>query len=406
MKKLFLAVLAVMVSVTLFAQQFEAPQLDNMAFSKVKVHVGGDFALQFQALNQYADSALVPLGKGFNLPTANMNLGADLAPGIKVHLTVYLSSKHHNDTWVKGGYLLIDRLPIPGTESFMKYLTLKVGEMGLNYGDAHFFRTDNGNVIHNPFVGNLVMDGWTTAPAAELLFRNKGFFLMGGVTSGSLKQSLVNYSSYSGYSPQYTLKQLAYYGKIGFDKTFNKDTRLRVSLSGYHCAKNSFGTLYYGERTGTRFYLVMLPQTNSSSDVDITANPFTGRWGPGFTNKDNSVMFNVFAKYDGLQVFGTLESAKGTELYGGQDFNYSQYAFNALYYFGTDQNFYVGGRINGVNNHQNQSITRFEGTLGWFFTKNIIIKAEYVNQTYKNFTQDYGNKAGFKGLMFEAGISF
>jgi hypothetical protein len=322
-----------------------------------------------------------------------------------VHLTVYLASKHHNDTWVKGGYLIIDRLPIQGTESFMKYLTLKVGDMGLNYGDAHFFRTDNGNVIHNPFVGNLVMDGWTTAPAAELLFRNKGFYLMGGVTSGSLKQSLVNYNSHSGYTPQNTLKQLAYYGKVGFDKTFNNDFRLRVSLSGYHCSKNSFGTLYYGERTGTRFYLVMVPQTNSSSDVDITANPFTGRWGPGFTNKDNSLMFNVFAKYKGLQVFGTLESAKGTTAFGNKDFNFSQYAFNANYYFGADQNFYVGGRINGVNNHQNQSVTRFEGALGWFFTKNIIIKAEYVNQTYKNFS-DYGNNAGFNGLMFEAGISF
>lgn len=409
MKKLFLLVMAMMATVVIWAQtpdnpQFGTPQLDNITFSKVKVHVGGDFAIQYQGLNQHADSALVPIGKGINLPTANMNIDAYLAKGIKVHLTVYLASKHHNDTWVKGGYMILDRLPIKGTESFMKYLTLKIGDMGINYGDAHYFRTDNGNIIHNPFIGNLVMDGWTTSPAAELMFRNHGFYLMAATSSGSLKQSMVNFSTYTGYSPQYTLKQLAFYWKAGFDKTFN-DVRLRVTLSGYNCPKNSFGTLYYGERTGTPFYLVMIRPTNTANDVDITANPFTGRWGPGFTNKDNSFMFNVFAKYKGLQLFGTLESAKGTEEYGGANFNFSQYELNGQYYFGIKKNLYVGARINGVSNHENQHVTRFEGVLGWYLTHNIVFKAAYVNQTYKNFAQ-YGNKAGFNGLMVKAGISF
>ena len=406
MKKLFIILIAMLFSTAMWAQQFEAPQIDAKPFTKIKVHVGGDFAMQFQALNQHADSALVPIGKGINLPTANMSIDAYLAPGIQVNLTVYLSSRHHLDTWVKGGYLLIDRLPFKGTEGFMKYLTFKVGDMGLNYGDAHFFRSDNGNIIRNPFVGNLIMDGWTTAPAAELLFRKSGFYFMGGVTTGSLKQSLAGYSAYTHkYSTSNTLDQLAFYWKAGIDKTFSNDIRLRVSLSGYHSAKNNFGTLYYGERTGTRFYLVMLPQTNSASDVDISANPFTGRWGPGFTNKDNSYMLNVFAKLKGFELFGTLESAKGTTAFGGANFNFSQYALNAQYYFGKDQNFYIGGKINGVKNHLGQKISRFEGGMGWLFTKNIIIKADYVNQTYTNFSE-YGNDAGFKGLMFEAAISF
>jgi hypothetical protein len=38
-------------------------------------------------------------------------------------------------------------------------------------------------------------------------------------------------------------------------------------------------------------------------------------------------------------------------------------------------------------------------------TKNIVAKAEYVNQNYKNFAL-YGNNAGFKGVVVEAGISF
>lgn len=410
MKKLLVLAMALMVSATMWAQtpnnpQFGTPQLDNKPFSKVKVHVGGDFAIQFQGLNQSADSSLVPIGKGINLPTANMNIDTYLAKGIKLHLTVYLASKHHNDTWVKGGYLILDRLPIKGTESFMKYLTLKVGDMGINYGDAHYFRTDNASILHNPFIGNLIMDGWTTSPAAELMFRNNGWYLMAATSSGSLKQGLSSYSAKSGYTPQSTLKQLAFYWKAGFDKTFSNDFRLRVSLSGYNCPKNSFGTLYYGERTGTPFYLVMIRPTNSSNDVDITANPFTGRWGPGFTNKDNSYMLNVFAKYKGLQLFGTLENAKGTEEFGGAEFNFSQYELDGQYFFGTKKSLYVAARINGVNNHKSQSITRFEGVFGWYLTKNIVTKVAYVNQNYKNF-ENYGNNAGFHGLMVKAGISF
>ncbi|MBN2638795.1 MAG: hypothetical protein JXR65_06880 [Bacteroidales bacterium] len=409
MKRTLLFIVGIIMSLSVFAQQFEAPQIDENPFNKVKVKVGADFALQFQALTQNADSLIVPIGKGFNLPTANMNISAMLAPGIKVHVSVYLSSKHHTETWVKGGYLIIDRLPIKGTENFMKYLTFKAGVMELNYGDAHFFRSDNGNVIHNPFVGNLIMDAFTTAPALEIYSRKNGFTVMIGATTGTLKPSIASYSSYTGYSANNQLDQLAFYSKIAYDKTFDNDLRFRVSLSAYTCKKNSFGSLYHGDRTGSRFYLVMVPETNSSTDVDPSSQAFTGRWDMGFTDKDNSLMFNAFMKYKGLELFGTLEKAKGTTAFTHKDFDMNQYEFNAQYYFGSNQNFYVGGKINGVSGDDgtgvNKKVSRFEGALGWFFTKNIIIKLDYVNQKYTDFAQ-YGNNAGFKGIMFEAGISF
>ncbi len=46
----------------------------------------------------------------------------------------------------------------------MNYLTLKVGVMELNYGDEHFRRSDNAEVMNNAFVGNYIMDAFTTAP--------------------------------------------------------------------------------------------------------------------------------------------------------------------------------------------------------------------------------------------------
>src|SRR5512133_329910 len=153
-KKFLFSIAAVIISLSVSAQ-FEEPQLKGKDFEKVKVRVGADFAMQYQSLTHYADSALIPLGKGFNLPTANLVIESLLAPGIKVNLATYLSSRHHNETWVKGGYLLIDELPFiksEGINKIMDYMTFRVGDMEINYGDAHFRRTDNGNAISNPFV--------------------------------------------------------------------------------------------------------------------------------------------------------------------------------------------------------------------------------------------------------------
>ena len=73
-----------------------------------------------------------------------------------MQLTTYLSSRHHNETWVKDGYMLIDKspIPLPPLKKLMKYVTVKVGHFEINYGDAHFRRSDNGNAMYNPFVGN------------------------------------------------------------------------------------------------------------------------------------------------------------------------------------------------------------------------------------------------------------
>jgi len=87
MKRIFLlSVITAVISLSLNAQ-FEEPQLKGQDFNKMKVRVGADFAMQYQLLNHYADSALIPLGKGFNLPTANLVVESLLAPGIKVNLT-------------------------------------------------------------------------------------------------------------------------------------------------------------------------------------------------------------------------------------------------------------------------------------------------------------------------------
>ncbi|MBE0654205.1 MAG: hypothetical protein IH594_10435, partial [Bacteroidales bacterium] len=392
-----------------YSQQFEESVIQNDDFSKVKVKVGADFALQYQILEHSADSSLIALGKGLNLPTANLNIEAELARGIKVNLTTYLSSRHHVEAWVKGGYLLVDELPFLNSariDRAMEFLTIKAGVMELNYGDAHFFRSDNGRIINNPFVGNYILDAFTTAPAIEILFRRNGILGMAGITTGTLKPALSGYSSSGGYTAYNSAKELALYLKAGVDKNLNDDLRIRATVSAYKTNNNHFGSLYNGDRTGSRYYLVMKRQTNSASDVDPASGHTTGRWGPGFTDKQTSVMANLFVKFKGLEVFGTYETTNGTSAFGGAEFDFDQIAFEGLYRFGKDEQFFGGARYNTVSNAADLSVNRIEAGAGWLPTENIVIKLDYVDQAYNKFISAYGENAGFKGLMFEAGISF
>ncbi len=410
MKKTISALIILFLGISIFAQQFEPPKPEEEEFNNVKVSIGADFALQYQILDHTADSALIPLGTGFNLPTANFTINAQLAKGVGVNLTTYLSSRHHVEAWVKGGYLLFDELPFlnnDGVDRVMDYLTLKVGVMELNYGDAHFFRSDNGEVIYNPFVGNYIMDAFTTAPAFELLFRNNGIIAMAGLTTGSLRPQLVSYSGFSGYTAYDAHKELAAYWKAGYDDEIADNLRVRATLSGYHSSNNHFGSLYSGDRTGSRFYLVMQQQTDDpSADVDPSSGHTTGRWGPGFHDELNSFMANLFLQYKGFEFFGTYEMAKGTSPFGGSEFDFNQFALQGLYRFGKDDQFFGGAKYNTVSNSQDLSVNRIEAGAGWYMTDNIIVKLDYVDQNYNNFISQYGENAGFSGLMFEAGISF
>ncbi|TNF42775.1 MAG: hypothetical protein EP313_00360 [Bacteroidetes bacterium] len=406
-KVLLVSFLAAILSFAAFGQ-FEESQIKGEDFEKLKVRLGADFAMQYQVLDHFADSALIPLGTGFNLPTANMVIESLLAPGIKVNLTTYLSSRHHNETWVKGGYLIIDELPFFKSEKIdrlMDYLTLRVGDMDINFGDAHFRRSDNGHVVSNPFVGNYIVDAFSTQIAAELMFRSNGWLLMGAVSTGSLKPALAGYSASSGYTAYDTHRELAFYWKGGYDRQLSDDFRIRLTLSGYHSPNHHFGSLYYGDRAGSRYYLVMNRVTNSPNDVDITKNHLSGSWSPGFTDKNNAFMFNLFSRYKGLEFFGTFENMNATSL-AGAEIDLSQYAVEGIYRFGNEEQFYGGLRYNRAWNKSDQYITRFQAGAGWNIIESILLKLEYVNQNYSGFTSQYGADAGFKGVMVEAAISF
>ena len=97
-------------------------QEDPIAFEGLRFRIGAGFTQQFQnlkhenkgALNYETTNKLYPLSSGFMTAQANMNIDVQLADGIRLNLETYLSSRHHNETWVKGGYIQFDKLPFKG----------------------------------------------------------------------------------------------------------------------------------------------------------------------------------------------------------------------------------------------------------------------------------------------------
>ena len=264
MKRHLITLLLLFFTFTIFAQKpiqyfrlndqrginvFETSKVDTVGYNGFKVRVGGDFAMQFQSLNQtnFQDS-LVMLGSDFNLPTANLNLDVQMLDGVRLHLRTYLSSRHHPEAWVKGGHIQFDKLEFikPGfLEKIMNVTTIRIGLDEFNYGDAHFRRTDNARAIFNPFAENYIMDSFSTEAFGEITVQKNGLLAVIGLTNGKLNQSVVVNSNSD--------NKISFFGKLGYDNQLNNDLRLRLTGSWYINQGTTNGNwLYGGDRGGGR----------------------------------------------------------------------------------------------------------------------------------------------------------
>ncbi len=324
---------------------FEAPKDTNTVFDKLKIKFGAGFTQSFQGLkHENASGGLYNISPGFNTANANLYMDTQLADGILLNLTSYLSSRHHNETWVKGGYIQFDKLPFKGKvwEDIMKIATIKVGHMEVNYGDQHFRRSDGGQTIYNPFVENYIMDAFATEIGGEVLLRKNGLFGLIGVSNGMIKGNIDELVE----TPQddNTNKSPSLYLKAGFDKQLTTMARVRFSGSYYTNSSSGGLTLYGGDRTGSNYFMAM-----EKAGGTYAANAFSGRLNPGFSKKLEALQFNGFIKAGGMEVFATYEAANGRTKTETTNRKATQYAVDGIYRFGKEENLFLGVRYNAVS---------------------------------------------------------
>ena len=448
-KTIFTVATALFVSSTMFAQLratdqtginvFETPKTDTQ-FTGPKVEFGASIAMPYIALKNTNDvtnqdptkntEALFKSSPNFALSMANLYINSYLADGITLQVTMYLASKHHNETWVKGGYVQFDKIPfikMDLLDNIMKYTSIKVGQMDVNYGDAHFRRSDGGNAIYNPFMENYIMDEFATEIGAEADVNYKGLIGVAGITNGNLNPSLT-YIDTTQTATKYSngLHNPSFLLKLGFDKQLSEKFRARLTGSVYTTAGSLSNTLFGGDRTGSNYSAIMY------NAAPGTTTAFGGRFNPSLTDKLTTFMGNLFLKYNltdavSVESFTTLESAKGRKPSEKLERKANQFATDLVVRFGKAENFFVGARYNTVSADlaaatgaatsttalmavpaYKVDISRLAISGGWYVTKNIMAKVEYANQKFSNVPNvNYIlNGYEFHGLSAEAVISF
>jgi len=401
---------------------FETGKADTVPFNGLAVRWGAGFTQQFQNLKQENPGAvgstttnrLFPLQNGFMTAQANLFMDVQLADGIKLNVTSYLSSRHHNETWVKGGYIQFDKVPFKGEfwDNLMKIATIKIGHFEVNYGDQHFRRSDGGQTLYNPFMDNHIMDQFATEIGGEVYLQKNGLFGMIGLTNGMIKGHVD--STYVTTLDKNTSRNPSLYLKGGIDKKLGDDIRVRFTASLYTNSSQAGSglTLYGGDRTGSNYQNVMQKAPLGAALPAYTAVAFSGRFNPGFSKKVNATMLNAFVKIKGLEFFGTYEMAKGRTKNEVADRKATQTAAEFVYRFGKEENLFIGYRYNTVKAllegfTNDVKVQRSSFAAGWFLTKNVLLKGEIVTQKYIDFpSTDFRSLGKFNGYVIEAVVGF
>ncbi|MBL0099058.1 MAG: hypothetical protein IPP49_02580 [Saprospiraceae bacterium] len=144
---------------------FEPSKKDMTEYTGFKLHIGGAFTQGYQKLSHENSDTINACKRKLSkwvevltLAAANLNFDVQLGDGIRMFLENYMAARHHNEFWVKGGYIQIDKLPMFGNpEWYTKYFRVKLGHMEVNYGDQHFRRSDGGNTIFNPLQKTILL---------------------------------------------------------------------------------------------------------------------------------------------------------------------------------------------------------------------------------------------------------
>ena len=451
MKKIAVVLLSTVVCGTLasakIVQQFE-PEKDTSAFKgKPEVSFSTDLSFYFQGLSQDYTAVTIPAttasttvvnGKNYTtatgapnanevesgliLPTANFDIYAKVMSGFNVKLQTMLASHHHNDTYVKGGYATIDNLDFvaPGFLSdIMRNTTIKIGVNDINYGDDQFRRTDNANVMRNPFINNLAVDGYLQGTHLEVLYRIPSIssFAVVGVTNGQANPADVAVTDYNANAGTASSNRYALYGKLGFDHQLNDDFRFRITESVYFVEGINRNDLYSSDKAGDVARNIFGAAADSSQTVGWNAmSGYIKTPGGTYVSKTAADMVasktNLFTKYQDTEFYAFYEKVNGKDVQD-KSMDMDHYGIELVQRFYNDK-FWAAARYENAvvkyadafNDFGDAELTQWQLGLGWFLSKNAVAKLEYIDQEREKFSIYKDGKASFNGFMINASLSF
>lgn len=387
----------------------------------MKLYMGVQSAGRFQAVTQqsaYASglAGSIPdgltagqypgLDPGFTTPFGNLEFLGTIPHKLDIYFDLYMSSRPDEDKmYGDQGYMIFKQLPGPFDKGALgglfKYINVKAGAFDVDFGDQNYHRTNNGFAQRNPLIGNYLVDPNTEEIGAEVYSIRGPVYWLAGLSNGSTKEHFA-YGS-----------RPAVHAKIwGYPLP-----DLRWSASVYYSNLDGYSTANGGQPPGAGEGHNQIMSLIRSGGV--YADVFGGGWDgdPGQITPLNG--YDVQAYQTDLtwnhwpwEVYSflgwTQDSSYGERwLYGSAEATY--HITPALYLAGR-YSYALAGAVNGLDS--SGWVDRVQIGGGYWLTKFILAKAEYVYEQYHNFSANVGDvdavdayrSPHFNGVVME--ISF
>lgn len=329
---------------------------------------------------------------------------------ITVVFDMYLSSRNHpSQTYGNEGYIIMTGVPenlqsLKFLEPILQKVDLKAGHMMIDFGDAGQHRSNNAIVQKNPLIGNFVIDPNIVSIGMQASSKPGRYGWLLGASNGTTTE---NWSIGRGFS--YNAKLYAYpiaglrtsVSYIASDQSDNPNSSGGGSqmqmFTGNRSGERYAGVLGGGQAPGNVF-----PQAGekfSAAQFDVTF--------------DNGSPVKLYGHYGMTQDLDINGSAVGTP-----EEKWSYYAADAKYEI--TPALYAAARYSSAATSQlagadsDGEVNRIQVGGGFWLTKNLLLKVEYVTQKYDGFAvgqivnngvQAWRNPE-FSGVISEVSFSF
>ena len=359
--------------------------------------------------NNVVPGALEP---GIQTPFGQFLILADFGGAIEVYMDVFIASRPHEDLLqADEGFMLFRQLPGPFAPIF-DFVHIKAGGFEMDFGDAHYRRSNNADVQRNPLIGNYVIDPREVEIGAEF-FNPPGSLPINwlfGVGVGNTG----DFQAHRGWQ---------FHGKLYAE-----------TCGGFRPSVSFFRADHAGNPTG-------FPNTGSKSDLfrsNRSGGPYAAVLGagnapgqilPGNGQDVSAVQVDLSWFRDTLELYGhfgmfldadTNGSAPGTPTeswlyYTGEGiYRFTPYMYAAARYSGASALHLVSALDNTQDVKSGGVVHRFQIGGGYWLHDMILAKLEYVYQFYDSFTPDGSQVSGvdvwrnptFNGVLMEISFTF
>ncbi|HET7584676.1 MAG TPA: hypothetical protein VFK13_07210 [Gemmatimonadaceae bacterium] len=366
-----------------------------------KVHVAMEAAQSWQNLDQKNDPGTLPqLGSGFQEAVGNVFLTSTLTEGIDAYVELYLSSKHHaGQVFDREGYVLISKVPdavnVFNVNRVLKYMNIKAGHFEVDFGNQHLVRSDNGEVMKNPLVGNYVVDPNTVEAGFELISHVGLFHSSLGLGNGVTTESFDAERHYSKHGKVWFAPENNWFNVAGSFYTVDQSGNPNAAGGG------SFTEMFSGNRSGSRYASVLTAGDPEAGQIKIgKGQKLTAFQGDGEVNLANVRLAGLMGWVKDADINGSdagTPTEKWTYWGGEMKFSFTSQIFAATRYSRAHTSSYNGDAADA-------NVWRYQGGVGIFVIPEVLIKAEYVYQKFSGFEEGaFVGNPRFHGVVLEAG---